>query len=54
MLKNFLIIILLFLVFSSFYKINAQNYEKHNEIKQILVNHPENLPKKEIAKVTSF
>jgi Zn-dependent membrane protease YugP len=54
MTKKILIIILLFLSFFSFYKINENNYEKYNEIKKNLVDHPENLPKKEVAKATSF
>ncbi|MDR2411594.1 MAG: hypothetical protein LBD88_03285 [Candidatus Peribacteria bacterium] len=54
MIKKFFIVIALLLSFFSFYKINENNYEKHNEIKKDLVDHPENLPKKEVAKATSF
>ncbi len=46
----FLIILLLFW----FYQINNNNYLKIQEIKQTIVNHPEFLPKKDIAKYTSF
>jgi uncharacterized protein YpmB len=55
--KITIIIISVFMLlfsFFSFYKINENNYKKHNEIKEDLVNHPENLPKKEVAKATSF
>jgi hypothetical protein len=54
MIKKILIIVLLLLSFFGFYKINENNYKKHNEIKESLVNHPENLPKKDVAKATSF
>ncbi len=47
------ILLLLFCIIS-FYKINDVNYQKHQEIKDSIVNHPENLPKKEVAKITSF
>lgn len=41
-------------ILSSFYLINEQNYKKIQEVEMQLVNHPEFLPKKEIAKYTSF
>jgi nucleoside recognition membrane protein YjiH len=49
-----LTLFVLFFVFFTFYKINENNYEKHNEIKESLIDHPENLPKKEVAKASSF
>jgi hypothetical protein len=52
--RKIFIIILLLISFFSFYKINENNYKKHNEIKENLVDHPENLPKKDVAKATSF
>lgn len=52
--KSLLIIFIVALSLLFFYKVNDINYEKHNEIKKTLVNHPENLPKKDFAKATSF
>ncbi len=52
--KKILIIIFLIIAFFSFWKINEQNYAKYREIKKETVDHPENLPKEEIAKITSF
>lgn len=52
--KKLIVISLIILVLIGFYKINELNYTKHKEIKRSLVDHPENLPKKEIAKDTSF
>jgi len=52
--KKLLIIIFLFISVFSFWKINEQNYTKQKEIKKELINHPENLPKSDIAKITSF
>ncbi|MDR0772238.1 MAG: hypothetical protein LBF15_04330 [Candidatus Peribacteria bacterium] len=49
-----MVILLFSFVFFSFYKINENNYKKYNEIKREMVNHPENLPKKEVAKATAF
>jgi hypothetical protein len=46
----FLIIFLLF----SFYRINSINYIKHVDIKNNIVNHPENISEKNIVKLTSF
>lgn len=54
MIKKIIIIILLWIWFFSFLKINELNYKKYNEIKINLIKHPENLPKKSIAKATSF
>lgn len=50
------LLIILFILFSLlfFYKVNDINYEKHNEIKKMIINHPENLPKKDFAKASSF
>lgn len=48
--KKILFIILLVLALTSFYKINSLNYTKIKQIKQAIVNHPENLPTKEVAK----
>lgn len=52
--KKISIIILLILSLVGFYKINEQNYLKHIEIKQNIVNHPEYLPTKQTAKNTAF
>ncbi len=52
--KKISIIILLLLSLIGFYKINFENYKKHIEIKQNLIEHPENLPTKETAKNTAF
>lgn len=51
---NIGIIIILLLSLMYFYKINYTNYIRHIEIKQNLVEHPENLPEKETALKTSF
>lgn len=45
---------LITLVIFSFYQINKLNYSKHIEIKNTYVAHPENLPTKEAALVSSF
>lgn len=37
-----------------FYRINDLNYNKQKQIDQTYVNHPEHLPKPEVAKLTSF
>jgi len=42
------------ILLTSFYYTNSQNYKKHTDIKQNLVRHPENLPTKQTALVTSF
>lgn len=52
--KNLVLIIFLIPILILFYNINELNYSKHIEIKRNFVKHPENLPKKEIAKYTSF
>ena len=49
-----LYILILISVLFWFYKINELNYIKQKQIQEKLVNHPENLPKNEVAKVTSF
>ncbi|MDD2907830.1 MAG: hypothetical protein PHH98_04260 [Candidatus Gracilibacteria bacterium] len=54
MLKKIIIIVLITIGLFTFFKVNEQNYKKHIEIKNEIINHPENLPKKEIAKATSF
>lgn len=54
MIKKLLIVFFIFFSFISFFKLNEINYEKHNEIKKIIVKHPDNLPKKEVAIATSF
>gem|GEM_PF-886679 len=51
---NIGIIIIILLSLTYFYKINYTNYIRHIEIKQNLVEHPENLPEKETALKTSF
>ncbi len=48
--KKIFFIILLVLALTSFYKINSLNYTKSKQIKQEIVNHPENLPTKQTAK----
>jgi len=52
--KNLIIIIILIISLSGFYKINSLNYQKHNDIKNSFIKHPENLPRKEVAVNTSF
>jgi hypothetical protein len=52
-LKIFAIIALIAVIFA-FFEINKLNYKKHNQIKENIVNHPENLPTKEMAKNTAF
>ena len=52
--KIVLIITLLILALTSFYKINSLNYAKTQQINQSIVNHPENLPTKETAKNSTF
>ena len=52
--KRLIIIILIMLAIFSFYKINNLNYLKHIEIKKSFVEHPENLPTKEVAINSSF
>lgn len=52
--KKLAIIILLLLALLSFWKINELNYWKHIQIRDTLVEHPENLPIKQVAKNTSI
>lgn len=52
--KKLFYILLLILVLFWFFKINELNYQKEKQIQANLVNHPENLPKNEVAKATSF
>ncbi len=52
--KKILFILSIVLTLFLFYKINELNYIKQKQIQDTLVNHPENLPKNEVAKVTSF
>lgn len=49
-----LIIFVILFVFSWFYFVNENNYKKNNELKYSLIKHPELLPKKEVAKNSSF
>jgi hypothetical protein len=52
--KIIIFIFFIFLLFS-FFHINKSNYEKyHIEIKQNIVEHPEFLPTKDVAKISSF
>lgn len=52
--KIIIIIFFIFLLFS-FYKINWFNYERYYiEVKNNIIEHPEHLPKKEIAKLSSL
>lgn len=50
--KIFILIIAIILFW--FYKININNYQKHREISQTYVNHPDNLMSPEFAEKTSF
>ncbi len=52
--KKLLIIIFLLLSSFSFWKINEQNYSKQKEIKKEIIEHPEDLPRSDSAKITSF
>ncbi len=54
LLNKMIFIIALIAILFSFYKINELNYIKHNQIKSNFVKHPENLPKSDVAKITSF
>ncbi len=54
MLKKIIIIVFITIWIVSFFKVNETNYLKHLEIKEKLINHPENLPEKNIAKATAF
>lgn len=51
---NILILFLILFSLWSFYFVNTNNYNKLKEIKNSLINHPEFLPKKDIAKYSSF
>lgn len=56
--KQRLVSVILFLLLLSiltwFYFINSNNYKSLGELKYSIINHPEFLPKKDIAKYTSF
>lgn len=52
--KKVFLSILLILALISFYLINVKNYTKIIEIKRQIVEHPENLPTKEVAKNSSL
>jgi len=52
--RKILIVIFLIISLIIFYKINDDNYETIRKIKLNLVEHPEWLPKKEVAKISSF
>ncbi len=52
--RKIITIIFILFILCMFYKINEKNYTKHLEIKSSLVEHPENLPKKDYAKLSSF
>jgi hypothetical protein len=54
MIKKLLVAIFLILSIYWFYKINNLNYEVIRKTKLHIVNHPEWLPKKNVAKITSF
>lgn len=54
MFKKILIIVLLIISFVVFYKINEINYDKILEIRKVLVEHPDWVPKKEVAKISSL
>lgn len=42
------------LILSFFYRVNQENYKKISQIKENIVKHPENLPTKEMARLTTF
>ena len=52
--KILIITTTLILTLVIFYKINELNYRKHIEIKRNYINHPEDLPTKESARMSSF
>lgn len=52
--KKILLSVFLIICLFSFYKINNYNYETIRKIKINTIDHPEGLPKIEIAKITSF
>lgn len=52
--KFLIMVFLLLFVLYSFFEVNKINYTKHKEIKNNIVNHPENIPKKETARLNSF
>nr|MDD3720240.1 hypothetical protein [Candidatus Gracilibacteria bacterium] len=53
-LKKIFCILMLIIILFGFYKVNELNYQKKKQIQENLVNHPENLPKNDVAKATSF
>jgi Na+/melibiose symporter-like transporter len=42
------------LILSFFYRVNQENYKKISQIKENRVKHPENLPTKKMARLTTF
>lgn len=52
--KKILYILFIIFILFLFYKINELNYKKQKQIQETYVNHPENLPRNEVAKITSF
>lgn len=54
MIKKIIIIIFILLSGFVFFKVNEQNYSKHNEIRQTYIKHPENLQTKQSALISSF
>jgi hypothetical protein len=52
--KKIITIFLLIIILTGFLEIGRLNYKKHLQIKENLVNHPENLPTKNTAKSTAF
>lgn len=53
-LKKLLILWVLFWILASFFYISTLNYQKHIEIRDNYVQHPDGLPTPEVAKYTSF
>ena len=51
---NVLIFLWIIITLIGFYNISDYNYTKIKEAKNFVVNHPELLPKKDLAKITSF
>ncbi len=52
--KKISFILAIIIILFWFYKINDLNYTKQKKIQANLVEHPENLPKNDVAKATSF
>jgi len=51
--RYFVIICLLSPIFVAMFYVNGENYKKHVEIQENIINHPENLPTSESARISS-